>query len=110
MRSDTPRSFDAPATHDQLHAGADQQRAYLETLARRIEQTTDLKTSTVNVLPSGPVTLHVRNPISDLSENIGCELRDDRWCYVWSWGDPIATTDDLHRVVKAIRHVLAPLM
>jgi hypothetical protein len=102
--------FDAPRITEH-RASTDRRRVFLESLARVIETATNFRTQLDQASPTDPPTLNVVNPSpGGISEAITCEVRDSAWSYIWSWGDPISTTDDLETAVNAIQHVLTPRM
>jgi hypothetical protein len=54
-----------------------------------------------------PADLRIVNPTDpELREDLGCDLLDERWSLVWSWGDVLGPADDIVGTVSAIERVL----
>jgi hypothetical protein len=99
----TARVTPAPSTP----GPADPRRSRLERLGEAVEAKTDLRARVRQATQSGPAVLRIVNPTApDLKEDLGCDLLDERWSLVWSWGDVLGPADDIEDAVSAIERVL----
>ncbi|MFC0037285.1 hypothetical protein [Actinomadura rayongensis] len=86
---------------------ADPRRRHLERLAKAVGARTELRAQIRRTTPSGPAVLHVVNPIvPDLKDDLRCDLLDEVWSLVWSWGDVLGPADDIKGAVSALERVL----
>ncbi|MGH3328712.1 MAG: hypothetical protein ACRDPT_13115 [Streptomycetales bacterium] len=86
---------------------SDPRRCHLERLGEAVKAKTNLQATVKQAARSGPVVLHVVNPaVPDLKEDLGCDLLDERWSLVWSWGDVLGPADAIEAAVSALERVL----
>ncbi|GAA4239771.1 hypothetical protein GCM10022254_61470 [Actinomadura meridiana] len=82
-------------------------RRRLERLGEAIEAGTNLRAQVREATRFGPAVLRIVNPTApDLKEDVGCDLLDERWSLMWSWGDVLGPADDIEGAVTAIERVL----
>jgi len=86
---------------------ADLRRSHLERLGGAVEAKTNLRAQVRQVTHSGSAVLRIVHPtVPDLKEDLACDLLDERWSLVWSWGDVLGPADDIEDAVSAIERVL----
>ena len=87
---------------------ADPCRSRLERLGDAVEARTDLCAQVSEATSSGPAVLRIVNPTApDLKEDLGCDLLDEQWSLLWSWGDVLGPADEIEDAVSLIERVLA---
>jgi hypothetical protein len=88
------------------HLG-DPRRTHLERLAEAVGTATDLNTRLLQPSRSDPVVLRVTNRTAPaLSEEIGCDMVEGEWWYVWSWNNTIGPAGDPDSAAHTIQRVL----
>jgi len=87
-----------------MGSNADEQSVHLSQLAEGLAG----REFTACFLPGRRPALKVANPDTPtLSERVVCgPAEDGSLCFWWSWGQPIASVDDLGVAVGRIMHVL----